>query len=82
MRSAHASRSLTSCYRAALGKSSLEDASQSGRLLHRMKTLSFPSLLIVDEIGYLPISRTGTMLFFQLMSRRYRLDSADLEQGL
>ena len=29
-----------------------------------MKTLGFPSLLIVDEIGYLPISRTGAMLFF------------------
>jgi DNA replication protein DnaC len=26
---------------------------------------------VVDEIGYLPISRTGAMLFFQLMSRRY-----------
>ena len=26
---------------------------------------------MVDEIGYLPISRTGAMLFFQLMSRRY-----------
>jgi DNA replication protein DnaC len=50
---------------------SLEEASQAGRLLHRMKTLTFPSLLIVDEIGYLPISRTGAMLFFQLMSRRY-----------
>lgn len=50
---------------------SLEEASQAGRLLHRMKTLSFPSLLIVDEIGYLPISRTGAMLFFHLMSRRY-----------
>jgi DNA replication protein DnaC len=50
---------------------SLEEAQQAGRLLHRMKTLVFPSLLIVDEIGYLPISRTGAMLFFQLMSRRY-----------
>jgi len=50
---------------------SLEEASQAGRLLHRMKTLSFPSLLVVDEIGYLPISHTGAMLFFQLMSRRY-----------
>ena len=27
--------------------------------------------MVVDEIGYLPISRTGAMLFFQLMSRRY-----------
>jgi DNA replication protein DnaC len=37
----------------------------------RMKTLSYPSLLVVDEIGYLPISRTSAKLFFQLMSRRY-----------
>ena len=50
---------------------SLEEAQQAGRLAHRLKTLVFPSLLIVDEIGYLPISRTGAMLFFQLMSRRY-----------
>ena len=28
-------------------------------------------MLVVDEIGYLPISRTGAMLFFQLMTRRY-----------
>ena len=27
--------------------------------------------MVVDEIGYLPISRTGVQLFFQLMSRRY-----------
>lgn len=50
---------------------SLEEAAQAGRLSHRLKTLGFPSLLVVDEIGYLPISRTGAMLFFQLMSRRY-----------
>lgn len=50
---------------------SLEEAQAAGRLLHRMKTLGFPSLLIVDEIGYLPISRTGAMLFFQVISRRY-----------
>jgi DNA replication protein DnaC len=50
---------------------SLEEAQQAGRLTQRLKTLIFPSLLVVDEIGYLPISRTGAMLFFQLMSRRY-----------
>lgn len=50
---------------------SLEEAQQAGQLAHRLKTLVFPSLLVVDEIGYLPISRTGAMLFFQLMSRRY-----------
>jgi DNA replication protein DnaC len=30
-----------------------------------------PRLLIVDEIGYLPIDRAGANLFFQLISRRY-----------
>ena len=50
---------------------SLEEAQAAGRLSQRLKTLVFPSVLVVDEIGYLPISRTGAMLFFQLMSRRY-----------
>ena len=50
---------------------SLEEAQVAGTLSHRLKTLTYPTLLIVDEIGYLPITRTGGMLFFQLMSRRY-----------
>jgi DNA replication protein DnaC len=57
---------------------SLEEASLAGQLSHRLKTLVFPSLLVVDEIGYLPISRTGAMLFFQLMSRRYERASTVL----
>lgn len=51
--------------------SSLEEAQAAGSLKHRLKVLSHPSLLVVDEIGYIPISQTGAMLFFQLMSRRY-----------
>lgn len=50
---------------------SLEEAQAAGTLGQRLKTLTHPSLLVVDEIGYLPVSRTGAMLFFQLMSRRY-----------
>ena len=57
---------------------SLEEAQQAGRLSQRMKTLIFPRLLIVDEIGYLPITPTGAMLFFQLMSRRYETASTVL----
>ena len=51
--------------------SSLEEAQQAGRLSHRLRTLVFPSLMVIDEIGYLPITRIGAMFFFQLMSRRY-----------
>jgi DNA replication protein DnaC len=57
---------------------SLEEAQLGGRLTHRLKTLTYPALLVVDEIGYLPISRTGAMLFFQLMSRRYERASTIL----
>ena len=37
----------------------------------RLKILTYPSLLVIDEIGYLPVSQTGAMLFFQLINRRY-----------
>ena len=50
---------------------SLEEAQAAGRLQARLKILTHPAVLVVDEIGYLPISRTGAMLFFQLMTRRY-----------
>ena len=40
--------------------------------------LTNPALLVVDEIGYLPIARTGAMLFFQLMTRRYERASTVL----
>lgn len=57
---------------------SLEEAQAAGHLLQRLKVLTHPSLLVVDEIGYLPITRTGAMLFFQLMSRRYETGSTVL----
>jgi DNA replication protein DnaC len=50
---------------------SLEEAKAAGKFTHRLKTLTYPSLLVVDEIGYLPVSQTGAMLFFQLVNRRY-----------
>ena len=57
---------------------SLEDARAAGTLKQRLKILTYPSLLIVDEIGYLPVSQNGGMLFFQLMSRRYERASTVL----
>jgi DNA replication protein DnaC len=53
-----------------LGKSLAE-----GKLEQRLKLLSQPQLLIIDEIGYLPIDRQGANLFFQLVSRRYERGS-------
>jgi DNA replication protein DnaC len=50
---------------------SLEEAQAAGQLAHRLAVLTHPALLVVDEIGYLPITHQGAMLFFQLMNRRY-----------
>ena len=50
---------------------SLSKALSEGRLEEKIKLYSVPRLLIIDEIGYLPIERQGANLFFQLISRRY-----------
>jgi DNA replication protein DnaC len=57
---------------------SLEEAKAAGTLKHRMSVLKHPSLLVVDEIGYLPVSHTGAMLFFQLVNQRYERASTVL----
>lgn len=49
----------------------LTKALAEGRVDERLKLYTVPRLLIIDEIGYLPIDRTGANLFFQLISRRY-----------
>ncbi len=51
---------------ATLGKAWSEN-----RLEEKLKLLSQPPLLVVDELGYLPIDRVGANLVFQLISRRY-----------
>jgi len=49
----------------------LTKALLEGRLEEKLKHYNVPRLLVVDEIGYLPIDRQGANLFFQLISRRY-----------
>lgn len=49
----------------------LTRAHAEGRLEEKLKVYATPRLLIIDEIGYLPIDRLGANLFFQLISRRY-----------
>jgi DNA replication protein DnaC len=62
---------------------SLEEAQAAGRLQARLKVLTHPALLVLDEIEYFRISRTGAMLFFQLDDAPLRacVDRADVQQG-
>lgn len=49
----------------------LVKAKHENRLERALKQLGYPKLLIIDEIGYLPLSREEASLFFRLVVRRY-----------
>jgi DNA replication protein DnaC len=54
---------------------SLLKAQQQGMLEARLAQYAKPKLLIVDELGYLPLEPQAGHLFFQLISRRYEQGS-------
>lgn len=49
---------------------------------HRLSILTAPSLMVVNEIGYLPVSQTGAILFNQMMSRRCERASTVLTSNM
>src|SRR6266511_1800712 len=49
----------------------LNEAEASGRFAKKLQTYLKPAVLVVDEIGYLPLSRTDANMVFQLVARRY-----------
>lgn len=56
----------------------LREAEAKGQLRRRLRVLTHPALLVVDEIGYLPVTRDGATLFFQLINERYERASTVL----
>ena len=60
-------------YRATLAElvEVLAKAERQGLLAEKLRFYTRSSLLIVDEIGYLPITQGGANLFFQLVNARY-----------
>ena len=53
----------------------LVKAQQQGTLEMRLAQYAKPKLLIIDELGYLPLEPAAGHLFFQLISRRYEQGS-------
>jgi DNA replication protein DnaC len=49
----------------------LTKAYTENRFEDKLKFYTMPKLLVIDEIGYVPIDRHAAHLFFQLISRRY-----------
>lgn len=55
--------------------SNLKKASYENRLQEKLKVYEKYSLLIIDEVGYLPIDKDGGNLLFQLINKRYEKHS-------
>jgi DNA replication protein DnaC len=49
----------------------LAAAQKAGRMKQELKKYTRPALLILDELGFLPIDKTGSDLLFQVISGRY-----------
>jgi len=53
----------------------LTTAQMNGLLGKALKTYTRPSLLLLDELGYLPIDKRGADLLFQVVAARYETGS-------
>lgn len=55
---------------------SLHAAFLEGAWIQRLKHLCSPSLLVIDEVGYLPMDKTAAHAFFQVVDRRNQLGNS------
>lgn len=53
----------------------LARAEADGQLNDKLAFFTKPKLLVIDELGYLPLEQRGAHLFFQLVARRYERTS-------
>ena len=55
--------------------SELIEARDEKKLLRFQKQIGSYELLIVDELGFVPLSKTGAELLFEMLSQRYERGS-------
>jgi DNA replication protein DnaC len=53
----------------------LTNAHRNGRLAKALPWYTRPQLLLLDELGYLPIDKRGADLLFQVVAARYETGS-------
>jgi DNA replication protein DnaC len=53
----------------------LAKAHAENRLADQLAFFAKPKLLVIDELGYLPLERSSAHVFFQLVTRRYERGS-------
>lgn len=60
----------------------LMEAVDDRRLQRLQKTLATHDLLIIDELGFVPLSKTGAELLFEVISQRYERGSIIITSNL
>jgi DNA replication protein DnaC len=60
----------------------LHEAHDERRLLRLQRQLAGYKLLIIDELGYVPLSQTGAELLFEVLSQRYERGSIIVTSNL
>jgi hypothetical protein len=60
----------------------LIEARDEKRLLRLQRQLASYKLLIIDELGYVPLSQTGAELLFEVFSQRYERGSTIVTSNL
>jgi len=60
----------------------LMEARDERRLLRVQKQMATVKLLIIDELGFVPLSKTGAELLFELISQRYERGSTLITSNL
>ena len=58
------------------------EARDEKRLLRLQKQLATYRLLIIDELGFVPLSKTGAELLFEVFSQRYERGSTLVTSNL
>ena len=62
--------------------SEMMEARDERRLLRFQKQMAGCSLLIIDELGFVPLSKTGAELLFELISQRYERGATMITSNL
>jgi DNA replication protein DnaC len=60
----------------------LIEARDDKRLLCYQRNLARQDLLIVDELGFVPLSKTGAEMLFEIFSQRYERSSTLVTSNL
>ena len=60
----------------------LMEAKDERRLLRLQKQISRNKLLIIDELGFVPLSKTGAELLFEIFSQRYEQGATIITSNL